>query len=75
MVTKSNEELAILEIHQKYPKRWVAIMVTRRDRNMQPLRGKVVADDVDRYRLRQKIGQFNDICILYAGEADLPLLL
>jgi hypothetical protein len=75
MTTEPNEELAIADIHQKYPKRWVAIVVTKRDRNMQPLRGKVVADDVDRYRLRQKIGQFNDICILYAGEADFPLLL
>jgi hypothetical protein len=71
----SQEELAISEIRQKYSKRWVAAVVTQRDRNLQPVRGQVVADDVDRYRLRQKITRFNDICIFYAGETEFPLLL
>lgn len=75
MTARSEEELSISEIRQKYSKRWVAVIVTQRDRNMQPIRGQVVADDVDRYRLRQKITEFNDICLFYAGEAEFPLLL
>lgn len=70
-----DQELSVSEIFQKYRDRWVAMIVTQRDDNMQPLRGRVVADDVDRYRLRQKIAQYDDICLLYAGEADYHLLL
>jgi hypothetical protein len=75
MEKQSEEELSILEIAEKYPKRWVAVVVTQRDENLQPSRGKVVADDVDRYRLRRKVTNFDDICIYYAGESDFPLLL
>jgi hypothetical protein len=75
MTVHSEEELSISEIRQKYSKRWVAVIVTQRDRNMQPIRGQVVADDVDRYRLRQKITEFKDICLFYAGETEFPLLL
>jgi hypothetical protein len=74
MATQS-EELTIPEIYQKYPKRWVAIIVTQRDRNMQPLKGRVVADDVDRYRLRRNVVKLNEVCFFYAGESDFPLLL
>ena len=55
--------------------RWVAVVVTERDNSNQPTRGKVVAEDVDRYRLRQTIAQYDDICIFYAGEPDYPILL
>ena len=75
MTANSQEDLSISEIRQKYSNRWVAVIVTQRDRNMQPIRGQVVADDVDRYRLRQKITEFNDICLFYAGETEFPLLL
>ncbi|MDG6923962.1 MAG: hypothetical protein JRN67_11805 [Nitrososphaerota archaeon] len=46
------EDLSLEEISTKYAGRWVAITVTARDRNLQPLRGIVVADENDRYRLR-----------------------
>lgn len=72
---EQDQELSLSEILQKYRDRWIAMIVTQRDDNMQPLAGKVVADDVDRYRLRQKIAQYDDICLLYAGEADYHLLL
>ncbi len=75
MTARSEEELSISEIRQKYSRRWVAVIVTQRGRNMQPIRGQVVADDVDRYRLRQKITEFNDICLFYAGETEFPFLL
>ncbi len=54
---------------------WVAILVTKRDKNYQPTAGKVVALDVDRYRLRDSIIEYNDICILFAGESQVPLFL
>jgi hypothetical protein len=72
---QEQQEVALSEMTAKYPNRWVAIVVTKRDRNFQPLAGKVVADDVDRYRLRQKIIAYKDICILFAGENAYPLLL
>lgn len=72
---EQDQELSLSQILQKYRDRWIAMVVTQRDDNMQPLAGKVVADDVDRYRLRQKIAQYDDICLLYAGEADYHLLL
>ena len=72
---EKNLELTLSEIFQKYHGRWVAMIVTQRDENMQPLAGKVVADDVDRYRLRQKITQYDETCLLFAGDPDYRLLL
>lgn len=67
-----SEELALPEIRKRYKDRWVAIVVTRRDRNFQPTRGKVVAEDIDRFLLRQKLGKYPDICILFAGDPIYP---
>jgi len=50
-------------------------MVTKRDENGQPTAGKFVADDADRYRLRDQIILQNDICIFYAGDPPYPLFL
>ena len=69
------EDLTLSEISEKYKDRWVAIEVTRRDRNLQPIRGRVLENDVDRFRLREKITKFEDICIFYAGESPFRLLL
>jgi hypothetical protein len=76
--TKENirpEVLSLPEISERYKDRWVAIEVTERDGNRQPLRGRVVADDVDRYRIREKTTKYNDICIFFAGELQYNLLL
>jgi hypothetical protein len=82
MSTKSNappreegEELSIEEIRGRYKDRWVAITVTKRDRSLQPVSGRVVADDPDRYRLREKLAKYRDVCILYAGDPAFPLIL
>lgn len=69
------EELTLEEVHEKHKTRWVAMVVTKRDENGQPTAGKVVAEDADRYRLRDTIAPYNDICIFYAGEALFPLFL
>jgi hypothetical protein len=69
------EELTLEQIWSKYPRRWVAIVVTRRDANDQPTAGNVVQHDVDRYRLRMSTSKYKDICILYAGEPQFPLFL
>lgn len=63
------------EIFKTRKNKWVAVVVTRRDKNLQPVAGRVVADDIDRYRLRQKIIGQKVICIFYAGEPQYPLLL
>jgi len=68
-------ELELPEIFKQFKDHWVAIQVTKRDQNEQPLAGKVIANEVDRYRLRLKIVQYNDICIFFAGEPPYPLLL
>ena len=70
-----SEDSSLDEIVDKFNGRWVAIIVTKRDTNMQPARGQVVADDVDRYRLRQNILKYRDICIFYAGDPPYPVLL
>jgi hypothetical protein len=69
------QELALPEIIKQYKGKWVAISVTGRDKNFQPTKGKVVADDLDRYMLRMKLKKFQDICIFFAGEPPYPLLL
>jgi hypothetical protein len=69
------EELSIPEISKRYKGRWVAIVVTKRDGNLQPTHGTVVAEDADRYRLRGHVARYADICIFYAGESPYPLLL
>ncbi len=69
------EDLTLSEISERYKDRWVAIEVTGRDRNFQPLKGRVLENDVDRYRLREKTTKYNDICFFYAGESSYHLLL
>ncbi|MDG6901393.1 MAG: hypothetical protein JRM80_05470 [Nitrososphaerota archaeon] len=69
------QELEFPEIFKAYHERWVAVVVTGRDKNLQPNKGRVVADDVDRYRLREKIIGRKEICIFYAGEPAYTLLL
>ena len=69
------EDLALPEIRERHKDRWVAVVVGKRDKNLQPLSGKVVAEDIDRYLLRQKLGNYPDICIFFTGESPYPLLL
>lgn len=68
-------ELTIPEIRKQFKDKWVAVVVTRRNRNLQPTRGKVVAQDMDRFLLRQKLGKYKDICIFFAGDPVYPPLL
>jgi len=68
-------ELEIPEIFQKYKDKWVAITVTQRDKNLQPTKGRVLADDMDRYRLRLKVIREREVCIFFAGEPMYPLIL
>lgn len=69
------EDLTLAQIAGKYKDRWVAITVTARDGNFQPTRGKLVAQDVDRYRLRSALARYDEVCIFYTGETPYPLLL
>jgi len=69
------EVLTLPEISQRYPGRWVAMTVTERDGNLQPVKGRVVENDVDRYRLREKTAKYEEICIFYAGDSPYLLLL
>ena len=62
------EELTLSQISARHHDRWVAVEVTRRDRNRQPVQGRVVAEDFDRYNIRMKTMNLADICIFYAGE-------
>jgi hypothetical protein len=73
--TPQLEELTLDQIFQKYKGKWVAMTVTKRDRNLQPTAGKVVSSNTDRYRLRQEIAQMTEVCILFAGESPYPLFL
>lgn len=69
------QDLSLEEIASGYFGRWVAITVTKRDENLQPTRGIVVAHDVDRYKLRTSITKYSDICILFAGDPPFHLML
>ena len=69
------KDLSLEEISIKYAGRWVALTVTSRDKNLQPLRGIVVADEVDRYRLRGRITNYQEICIIFAGGSPYHLML
>ncbi len=72
---EKQEELSIPEIRARYKDRWVAIVVTKRDGSLQPVSGRVVADEIDRYRLRDKLMKYRDVCIIYAGDPAYPLVL
>ena len=72
---QAQEELALPEIFKRHKGKWVGIVVTGRDKNFQPTRGKVVAEDQDRYLLRPKLRTYKDVCIIFAGEPVYPLLL
>ena len=74
-VQSASDEATISEIVKKYNDRWVAIIVTQRDENLQPLKGSVIANDVDRYRLRSNLTSYNDVCIFFTGDCAYPLLL
>ena len=65
-------KLSLPEVRKRYKDKWVAVVVTRRNRNLQPTEGKVVAEDLDRFLLRQKLGAYRDICIFFAGEPIYP---
>ena len=69
------EELTTPIIRQRFKDRWVAVVVTHRNRNLQPTKGKVVAMDIDRFLLRQKLGKYKDICIFFAGDPVYPPIL
>jgi len=71
---EEGEELSLQEIRARHRDNWVAVTVTKRDRSLQPKRGRVVAEDPDRYRLRDKLGKYKDVCILYAGDPLYPLI-
>jgi hypothetical protein len=69
------EELTLSEIRGKYKDRWVAIVGTGRDANSQHTKGRVAAQDVDRYRLRSTLAKYGEVCIFYTGETPYPVLL
>ena len=69
------EALTIPEILKKCKDRWVAIEVTERDGNSQPVKGRVVEQEVDRYTLAEKTAKYGEVCIFYAGELQFRLLL
>ncbi|MDG6902881.1 MAG: hypothetical protein JRM80_13110 [Nitrososphaerota archaeon] len=69
------EELTIQQVSERHKGWWVGILVTKRDKNLQPVSGRVVAADPDRYRLRESLTKYTDVCILYAGEPPYPVLL
>ena len=68
-------EVSFDQIREDHPRMWVAVLVTKRDENGQPIAGKFVAEDPDRYRLRDQVVQYNDICIFFAGDPPYPLFL
>jgi hypothetical protein len=69
------KEATFEQIKKDHPNLWVAVTVTKRDQNGQPIAGKVIAEDADRYRLRDQIIMHNDICIFFAGDPLYPLFL
>ena len=73
--TDGQEELTLQQVAERHKDRWVAMVVTKRDGDLQPLAGKVVAADPDRYRLRESLAKYTDVCIFYAGEPPYPILL
>lgn len=69
------KEATFEQIKKDHAKKWVAVVVTKRDENGQPVAGKVIAEDQDRYRLRDEVVQYKDICIFFAGDPPYPLFL
>lgn len=67
--TKPKEEaLSLSEIRKKFEGDWVAIRVTERDESGQPTKGVVIANDVNRSRLRDMVLSVKECCIFSTRE-------
>jgi hypothetical protein len=69
------EVMSLPEIINAHKGRWVAIEVTERDKNSQPVEGRVVEVEADRHMLAEKTAKYDDVCIFYAGDPIFRLLL
>ncbi|MCL5067913.1 MAG: hypothetical protein M1368_06130 [Thaumarchaeota archaeon] len=70
---QKEEELAIEEIKQKFYGDWVAIRVTQRDESGQPLKGVVLAHDVNRTLLRNMLNDVAECCI-FSTKPPMPVM-
>jgi hypothetical protein len=73
--TSQPKEATFEQIKKDHQNLWVAVSVTKRDANGQPIAGKVLAEDADRYRLRDQIIMEKDVCIFFAGDPLYPQFL
>ncbi len=70
-IIKKPQELKILEITQKYPKQWVIVDVTQRDKYHLPASGKVLFQGNDVDSILDKSQEVEgDIYIFYTGSID-----
>jgi len=73
----SSEEdvLTMAEATQEYPEEWLAMRVTRRDSNGQPMEGVVIAHDKDKRLIRTSTIREREICIFYAGQSPVWVMI
>ena len=70
---EAGEVLTLAEIREKFSGDWVAITVTQRDEAGQPLKGIVIAHDVNRTQLRDMLNDVPDCCI-FSTKPPLPVM-
>ena len=68
-VSSEEDVLTLAEAMQEYPEEWLAMRVTGRDSNGQPTEGVVVGHDRDKRLLRTNTNKERDLCIFYAGQS------
>jgi len=70
-ITGNPKELAISEIVDKYPKRWVTINISKRDVYGLPVKGEVVIEAKQIDEIEEKINHIQgDLYIFYTGSID-----
>jgi len=74
-VSSEEDVLTIAEAIQEYPEEWLAMRVTRRDSNGQPTEVVVVGHDRDKRLLRTNTLRERELCIFFAGQSPVWVMI
>jgi len=74
-VSSEQDVLSIAEAMQEYPEEWIAMRVTERDSNGQPLEGIVVWHERDKRQLRTNTLKERELCVFFGGYPQVPVMI
>ncbi len=66
MEINQNKSYSLDELSARYPRQWLAVTVTERDENGQPVRASLLTREIDVFTARNNAGGVN-FCTMYTG--------